>query len=324
MAKKKHKGRNFFKRFWDSFWRPEMLVLPGQLAFFLFLSLVPTITLLSYACSYLQISNDVINSILNKSLGEEISSLVTPILTSTKITPAFFITLGSGYFIASNGMASIIVSANSIYGIEDSGFFRRRLKAFLMELLLVILIIFIIVFPLLGDEIIRLLHFMNFKTSLADTIIKTLTNVSGPISWIIIFFIIQLLYKISPDRKVPWHTTISGTIFTTLSWMGITYCYSYYISNYANYSVFYGTLANIVILLVWLWLISYAFVIGMAMNFHEELEKTGVIDVVSEIQDEINSEDNEIPEQSQPEDSKEDNQEEQEEKETKKNKKNDK
>ena len=102
-----------------------------------------------------------------------------------------------------------------------------------------------------------------------------------------VFITIVVLYKISPDKKIPWHSTLGGAIFTTLSWFGITYCYAYYIKYYANYSVFYGTLANIVILLIWLWLLSYAFVIGMAMNYHEELEKTGVIDVLSEIEEEI-------------------------------------
>ena len=284
---KKRRGRNYFKRFWDSFWRPEMLVLPGQLAFFLFLSLVPTITIIGYVCSYLQISNDVMTTILNKALSSDISELLTPIVTSTKITPAFFITLGSGYFIASNGMASIIVSANSIYGIEDSGFFKRRLKALFMELIVVFLFLFIIIFPLFGNEIIRLLEYVNFDTNIASNVIKALTNLSGPISWVIIFIVIAILYKISPDKKIPWHSTIGGAIFTAVSWFGITYCYAYYINRYANYSVFYGTLANIVILLVWIWLLSYAFVIGMAMNFHEELEKTGVIDVVSEIKNEM-------------------------------------
>ena len=285
--RKKHKGKNYFKRFWDSFWRPEMLVLPGQLAFFLFLSIVPTITLIGYACSYLKISNDVITTILNKALSSDISDLLTPIITSTKITPAFFITLGSGYFIASNGMASIIVSANSIYGIEDSGFFRRRLKALFMELIVVLLFLFIIIFPLFGDEIIKLLEYVNFNTTFASNVIKALTSLSGPISWFIIFIVIELLYKISPDKKIPWHNSIGGAIFTTIAWFGITYCYAFYINRYANYSVFYGTLANIVILLVWIWLLSYAFVIGMAMNYHEELEKTGIIDVVSEIQNEM-------------------------------------
>ena len=140
--------KKFFSRFWDAFWRPEMLILPGQVAFFLFLSLVPTITLIGYTCSYLNISNDIISTLITKGFGASTSSLITPLITNTNISPAFFITLGFGYFVASNGMSSIIVASNTIYGIKDSGFFKRRLKAIIMEIVIVLLLLFVVVVPL--------------------------------------------------------------------------------------------------------------------------------------------------------------------------------
>jgi membrane protein len=286
---KKYKKRNFFQRFWDAFWRPEMLVLPGQVAFFLFLSLVPTITLIGYACSYINVSNELIFNLITKALGREFSEILTPILTSTEITPAFFITLGVGYFIASNGMASIIVASNTIYGIRDSGFFRRRLKALIMELIIVILLLFVLLVPLFGDSIINLLHYINLDTSSTELIIKILHLFQGPISWLIIFLFIKIIYTMAPDKKVPSSSVNGGAIFTTLLWIGITALYSYYINNYANYSIFYGSLANIVVLMIWVYFLSFVFVIGMAMNYREEQEKTGIIEVQKVINESANS-----------------------------------
>ena len=287
MAKKRK--RNFFKRFWDAFWRPEMLVLPGQVAFFLFLSLVPTITLIGYACSYINISNDLIFNLITKSIGREFSEILTPILTSTEITPAFFITLGVGYFIASNGMSSIIVASNTIYGIKDSGFFKRRLKALIMELIIVILLLFVLLVPLFGDSIINLLHYINIDSESTEVIVKLLSILQGPISWLIIFMFIKIIYTMAPDKKVPSNSVNGGAIFTTILWISITALYSYYINNFANYSVFYGSLANIVVLMVWVYFLSFVFVIGMAMNFREEQEKTGIIDVQRVIEESANS-----------------------------------
>ena len=120
--------KEFYRKFLDAFLRPEMLVLPGQIAFFLFLSLVPTITLIGYTSSYLNISNDLTSTLLSNLLGGDFAEMLTPALTATKITPTFFITLGIGFFIASNGFSSVIVASNTIYGIKDSGFFKRRFK----------------------------------------------------------------------------------------------------------------------------------------------------------------------------------------------------
>lgn len=286
---RKRSKKNFFQRFWEAFWRPEMLILPGQIAFFLFLSLVPTITLIGYACSYINLSNDIVQNLISNVLSSDVADLVTPILTATKITPTFFITLGIGYFIASNGMSSIIVASNTIYGIKDSGFFKRRLKAIIMEVVIVLLFLFIIAVPLLSGSIINLLHYFNLDAQTNSIIANALNLLDGPLSWLIIFFFIKTIYTMAPDKKMPSRNVNGGAVFTTVTWIGVTAVYSYYIANYANYSLFYGSLANIVILMLWVYLLSYTFVIGMAMNYHEELEKTGVIEITKLIEESANS-----------------------------------
>lgn len=286
--KKKNKIK-FFTHFWNAFWRPEMLILPGQIAFFLFLSVVPTLTLISYACSYLNLSNDLFQNLFTHFLGKDIAALVTPIITSTQITPSFFISLGVGYFIASNGMASIIVASNTIYGIKDSGFFRRRLKAIVMELVIVILFIFILLVPLLGDNIIDGLHFLNINAKTELFITNLLNIFNGPMSWVIIFFFIEVLYIMAPDCEIAFKNVHGGAFFTTIAWVLATSVYSYYVSHFANYSVFYGGLANIIILMLWVYILSYTFVIGLAMNYHESLEKTGVIEISNLIKESANN-----------------------------------
>ena len=92
----------------------------------------------------------------------------------------------------------------------------------------------------------------------------------------------------SPDKKVPSKSVTGGALFTTAGWILATYIYSFYITKYANYSVFYGSLANIVILILWVYLLSYILVIGMALNYHEELEKTGIIEIKKAIAESAN------------------------------------
>ena len=194
-AKATKQTKTFFKRFWDAFWRPEMLVLPGQIAFFLFLSLVPTITLIGYTSSYLRLSTDLTSTLLSNLLGGEFAGLLSPMLRATSITPTFFITLGIGFFIASNGLSSIIVASNTIYGIKDSGFFKRRLKAIIMELIIVLLFLFILVVPLLGDSIINLLRYFNLDANTTSHIINILNFLKGPFSWVVIFAFIKIIYN---------------------------------------------------------------------------------------------------------------------------------
>ncbi len=285
MAKRK---RKFIRRVWQALLRPEMLVLPGQIAFFLFLSLVPTITIIGYLCSYLNISNDLINTLLNNAFGVKYADMLTPIITAGDMTPRFFITLGIGYFLASNGMSSIVVASNTVYGIKDSGFFIRRFKAMIMEIVIVVLFLFLLIVPLLGNSILNILHLFNLDVETNELIINLLKFLKGPFAWVVVFVFIKLLYTMAPDKKIPSKNVNIGAIFTTIGWILITMVYSYYINNYANYSIFYGALANIVILMLWVYLLSFIFVIGLAMNYHEELEKTGLLDIGKSIEDKIN------------------------------------
>lgn len=285
---KRRRGR-FFQRFKASITRPEMLVLPGQIAFFLFLSIVPTITLIGYFCSYLNISSGLVNTFIGNAIGEKYVSLLAPMINTTKITPSFFILLGVGYFIASNGMSSMIVASNMIYGIKDSGFVKRRFKAIIMEIVIVILFLFVLIVPLFGNTIINFLHYLNLDVETTEMIVNILRFLKGPFSWLVIFIFVKLLYTMAPDKRIPSRRVNFGALFTSLGWILGTFVYSYYINHIANYSYFYGTLANLVVLMVWIYFLSYIFVIGLAMNYHEELEVTGVIDVMRIIEEGANS-----------------------------------
>lgn len=280
------KLRRFWKNFWSVLKRPEMLVLPGQLAFFFILSIVPILTLISYGASSLNLSIDFIDQFLVKAFGSDVAKLVVPIVSIDKISLSFFITLFVGYFIASNGASSIIVTSNTIYGIEDKGYIYRKVKALVMTIFIVILFLFILIVPLFGDKIIELLKYVNIDNKVTVNIELLVTVLRGPISWLIIFIIIKILYTMAPDRKIPSSAVNYGALFTSIGWIMATGIYSYYINNFAHYSKFYGGLASLVVLLLWFYLLAYIFVIGMALNNKEEvvkLEETAKLDAINKV-----------------------------------------
>ena len=185
----------------------------------------------------------------------------------------FFISLLIGYFIASNGASSIIVTSNAIYGIPDKGFLKRRIKALVMTFFIVLLFLFVLIVPLFGEKIIEMIKYVNLDGRVTKNIELIFIILKGPLSWLIMFLFIKIIYTMAPDRVIPSRNVNYGAIFTTLGWILITALYSFYISHYAHYSVFYGGLANIVVLMLWVYLLAYIFVIGMALNVQTEKDK---------------------------------------------------
>ena len=66
------KIKQFFLNVWDILGKPEMVILPGQLAFFVILSLVPIITIIGYGASFFDISIDTIVSFLEENFSREV------------------------------------------------------------------------------------------------------------------------------------------------------------------------------------------------------------------------------------------------------------
>ena len=267
---------NFIRRIWNLITRPEMLVLPGQLAYFFLLAIVPTITLIAYGASFFHLSFDFLTNFITKAFGSDVSSLIMPIVTNIDINVQFFLTLIIGFYAASTGASSIIVTSNQMYGIENSTFLHRKVKAIIMTLILVLLLLFLLLIPVFGDSIIEMLQFVNLNPNVTKTIIFAINLVKGPISWFIIFFLIKIIYTMAPDKEISSRTNTYGALFTTFGFILATMIYSFYISHFAHYANLYGGLAQFVVLMVWLYILAYIFVIGIAIN-SEKLEKIGDI-----------------------------------------------
>jgi membrane protein len=245
-----------------------MLVLPGQLAFFFILSVVPMLTLISYGVTSFNLSLEVVESFLTKSFGSEIANMLIPEVSNVSISFGFMFTILFGFFIASNGASSIIITSNTIYGIKDKGFLARKIKAMIMTVFLVLLFLFILLVPLFGESIIRIADSINSASK--DGVAQVIRILNGPISWFIIFFFIKLLYTMAPDKKIASNRTTYGALFTSIGWIISTAIYSFYINNYANYSIFYGSLTNIIILMLWTYLLAFIFTIGLALNYRKD------------------------------------------------------
>lgn len=281
MTKVKSKLKSFYRNFISVLKRPDMAILPGQLAFSFVFAIVPTITLISYVAAWLNLSTDIIYSFLGRAFSQDIANMLLSTKSDTGGGVGFFILLITGYFIASNGAASIIVTSNTIYGERQESFIRRRIKAIIMTFILIVLFIFMLIVPVFGDKIIMVFKYVNINENVTNNIINIINILKGPLTWLIIYILIKIIYTIAPNKKVKSKSVGYGAIFTSIAWILITYIYSFYINNYAHYSTFYGGLANIIILMFWIYLLAYAFTIGMALNNKKEveLEKIGTINI---------------------------------------------
>lgn len=246
--------------------REELRILPGNLAFFLVLSIVPIITLIGFICSMFSISLIDITHLISEIIPKEVEDLLMPFVSGTENPENLLWYFVLGFILASNGAHSIIVASNTLYHIENKSYLKRRVKALFLTIILINLFLFVFVFLAFGNTILKFILGLKIFTSVASKIYSIFILFKWPIASIIIFLMIKLLYTMAPDHRIKSKFVNRGAVFTTIGWLFVTAIYSYYANNVANYNLFYGGLSGLIILMMWVYIIAYIFVIGIAIN----------------------------------------------------------
>ena len=137
--------KSYFKRILNLITRPEMKILPGQLAFFLVLAIFPLLTLLGYIGSKMLFFIEPFIDTLAKFVPDNVMQIILPFVESSHITGNIIFFMIVGFILVSNGTYSIIITSNELYNIKNEDYIKDRVKAFFMIILLMFLFVFIFV-----------------------------------------------------------------------------------------------------------------------------------------------------------------------------------
>ncbi|MBO6145815.1 MAG: YihY/virulence factor BrkB family protein [Bacilli bacterium] len=259
----RRKINNFFKYLLELIRKPVMSILPGQLSFFLLLSIIPIILIMGIIASAIGANVlDVKNAIID-ALPAHVGTLITPLLKGRGLDYNIIVLIVSALLLVSKGTRSIIRVASVIYETKDINSLGTFLKSIAFSIILIVLMAFLIVIPVLGSKILEILGIYGIVT---ENIIKLYSILKWPLSVIVIFINLKIIYIYSPNRTIPSKSVNKGALFTSILWVVITAGYSFYITYLTKYDIFYGGAANIIILMLWLYLMSYVFVLGMSIN----------------------------------------------------------
>ena len=78
--------------------------------------------------------------------------------------------------------------------------------------------------------------------------------------------VMALIYHHAVPRTQRWHSVLAGSALATAMWFPATFGFGWYVRHIAQYSLFYGSLAAPIVLLVWLYIISIIVLIGAELN----------------------------------------------------------
>ncbi|MET8091215.1 YihY/virulence factor BrkB family protein [Micromonospora sp. NPDC005220] len=106
-----------------------------------------------------------------------------------------------------------------------------------------------------------------------------------PVLLLLVSLMFAILYWASPNARHGGFRWVSpGGVLAVVIWLVISGLFAFYVSNFGSYDKTYGTLAGVIIFLVWLWLSNIAILLGA--EFDAELERGRAISAGHAVDDE--------------------------------------
>lgn len=100
-----------------------------------------------------------------------------------------------------------------------------------------------------------------------DTALTAWSIAKWPVLVLLVTIMIAILYWAAPNAKgrgFKWVTP--GSFLALAIWMAASAGFAFYVANFASYNKTYGTLAGVIVFLVWLWITNLAILLGLEFD----------------------------------------------------------
>ena len=259
------------KRGWAEAKADNVPLLAAGMAYYAFLAIFPAliaaVLLYGFFADPTQISTqiDTLGSAIPADIRQTLSDQIT--LASGNGAAGFgaVVAILVALFSASGGMGNLMTAINLAYDEEETrGLVKKRLIALALTLGAIVFLLIVVALVAVLPIVLQVLG-----TSLVATIVVQVVR------WVLIVVVISValavLYRVAPDRDAPKLRWVSvGALIATVLWIVASVGFSVYVSQFANYAKTYGAIGSIVILLLWLFITSYAILLGAEINAESE------------------------------------------------------
>jgi membrane protein len=243
----------------------------GLLALFpALIALVSIIGLVGDPQSTTRTVTDIVTNIGPQSAADTFSGPIEHI-TQNRSTAGVALVLGLlvALWSASGYVGAFMRASNVIYETpEGRPFWKLRPLQIAVTLAMIILLAIVLLGLVLTGPIVDA---VAGPIGLSDTAVTIWNIAKWPVLMAVFVLMLSILYYASPNvkqRGFKWVTP--GSLVALVVWIVASAAFGLYVANFGSYDKTYGTLAGLVVLLIWLWITNLAILFGHQLNAERE------------------------------------------------------
>jgi len=261
--------RELGRRVWSEIWEDEVTDRAAALAYYFLFALFPTLLFLTVLLGLLPLPGlmDRLLQYGDQALPSDAASIVRRTWAEiARGARGGLLSIGvlTALWAASNGMASVMGALNAAYDVKDERpWLKRRLLAILLTFgfaLFILAALVLLVFgPHIGAAVAGQLGLGALFTSLWIVINIPIVIFCGLVG-------IALVYYLAPAVEQHWRWVTPGSVVALGLWLVTSWGLRLYVARFGDYNATYGSIAGIMLLMLWLYLTGVILLIGAEIN----------------------------------------------------------
>jgi membrane protein len=241
--------------------------LASQMAFDLVFAFFPFLIFLLTMVGFINVDpTEVLISLeafMPSDLYNSVSTLALQ-LFHTRNTNLLSLSLIFTLYTASRGFRAIMYGLNEAYEQKETrGFFKVIFISVIFMLGVSLVVIFLLLFLVFGE---MLGESLITWFGLDNKIVNYIAYIRYPVGFAGMIVVFSALYYFIPCKRLKISEVLPGAIFTSVLWIVLSIFFAYYVNNYGNYTVVYGSIGFIIVLMLWLQITSTTILLGGELN----------------------------------------------------------
>ena len=242
------------------------------LAYYLLFALFPLLIFISNLLGLLNLDVNAITQTLRQVLPKDIVEIIGSYLDYVSHTSSqalmWFALVFSVWFPmrAAKGLMDDVRLAYNLKKPKHPVTYTIRQLVYTIVLLIVVALT--LLFSTLGEQVVNFLIELvpNERLQISDYLLTLWQYLRFLLIGVLMFAALGTLYAAALDERQPIKMILPGITVALFSWMAVSVGFSFYVDNFANYSLIYGTLGAVIVLLMWLYITAAVLIIGAEVN----------------------------------------------------------
>jgi len=164
---------------------------------------------------------------------------------------------------ASAAVRTTMHALNVAYDVEERPAWKRYPLSILYTILLAVLIIVAVGLMLIGPQIVQ---WLAQQIGLGSAFVIIWQWLRIPAATLLLVAVVTLIYYLFPNIDQPFRILTPGAVLTVIVWLVASLGFSVYVNNFGNFSAIYGSLAGIIVLLVYIYISASVLLFGAEVN----------------------------------------------------------